>query len=171
MSAMANSMIRLIVNSKQVEIQADPMTSLLDVLREHCHLTGTHQGCDTVQCGACTLLIDGRAVKSCNRLALQCQGMQITTIEGIASQDGPLHPVQMAFSQHHALQCGFCTPGLIMRSIALIQDQAASDEESVRAALSGNLCRCTGYEGIVRAVCELLRSPKAATDQVLPDHS
>jgi carbon-monoxide dehydrogenase small subunit len=97
--------------------------------------------------------------------------MQITTIEGIASQDGPLHPVQMAFSQHHALQCGFCTPGLIMRSIALIQDQAASDEESVRAALSGNLCRCTGYEGIVRAVCELLRSPKAATDQVLPDHS
>ena len=134
MSAMANPMIRLIVNSKHVEIQADPMTSLLDVLREHCHLTGTHQGCDTVQCGACTVLIDGRAVKSCNRLALQCQGMQITTIEGIASQDGPLHPVQMAFSQHHALQCGFCTPGLIMRSIALIQDQAASDEESVRAA-------------------------------------
>ena len=171
MSAMANSMIRLIVNSKQVEIQADPMTSLLDVLREHCHLTGTHQGCDTVQCGACTVLIDGRAVKSCNRLALQCQGMQIITIEGIASQDGPFHPVQMAFSQHHALQCGFCTPGLIMRSIALIQDQAASDEESVRAALSGNLCRCTGYEGIVRAVCELLHSSKAATDQVLPDHS
>ena len=89
-------MIRLIVNSKQVEIQADPMTSLLDVLRERCHLTGTHQGCDTVQCGACTVLIDGRAVKSCNRLALQCQGMQITTIEGIASQDGPLHPVQKA---------------------------------------------------------------------------
>jgi carbon-monoxide dehydrogenase small subunit len=96
--------------------------------------------------------------------------MEITTIEGIASQDGPLHPVQMAFSQHHALQCGFCTPGLIMRSIALIQEQAPPDEQSVRAALSGNLCRCTGYEGIVRAVCGLLRSQKAATDQVLPDH-
>jgi carbon-monoxide dehydrogenase small subunit len=170
MPAAANSMIRLIVNGKRVELQADPMTSLLEILREDCHLTGTHQGCDTVQCGACTVLINGRAVKSCNRLALQCQGMEITTIEGIASQDGPLHPVQMAFSQHHALQCGFCTPGLIMRSIALIQEQAPSDEQSVRAALSGNLCRCTGYEGIVRAVCGLLRSQKAATDQVLPDH-
>ena len=170
MATTVNPMIRLTVNNKQVEIQADPMTSLLDILRGHCHLTGTHQGCDTVQCGACTVLIDGRAVKSCNRLALQCQDRQITTIEGIASQDGPLHPVQMAFSRHHALQCGFCTPGLIMRSIALIQERAPSDEESVRAALSGNLCRCTGYEGIVRAVCELLRSPRVATDQVLPDH-
>jgi carbon-monoxide dehydrogenase small subunit len=170
MSAKANPMIRLIVNRKQVEIQADPMTSLLDVLREHCQLTGTHQGCDTVQCGACTVLIDGRAIKSCNRLALQCQDMQITTIEGIASQDGPLHPVQIAFSQHHALQCGFCTPGLIMRTIALIQDRGPPDEQSVRAALSGNLCRCTGYEGIVRAVCEVLRSPKAAIDQTLSDH-
>jgi carbon-monoxide dehydrogenase small subunit len=171
MSAAANSMIRLILNGKQVEIQADPMTSLLDILREHCHLTGTHQGCDTVQCGACTVLIDGRAIKSCNRLALQCQDMQVTTIEGIASQDGPLHPAQMAFSQHHALQCGFCTPGLIMRSIALIQDQAPSDERSVRAALSGNLCRCTGYEGIVRAVCELLSNQRPAADQVLSDPS
>ncbi|NBW01280.1 MAG: (2Fe-2S)-binding protein [Betaproteobacteria bacterium] len=167
---MANYAIRLVVNGNCYETEADPMISLLDVLREHCHLTGTHQGCDTVQCGACTVLINGRAVKSCNRLALQCQDMQITTIEGIASQDGPLHPVQMAFTQHHALQCGFCTPGLIMRTIALIQEQDSSDEQSVRAALSGNLCRCTGYEGIVRAVCELLRTRELPTNNSVSGH-
>lgn len=155
---MSDQIVRLVVNGSRIQIQAHPMTSLLDLLREHCQLTGTHQGCDTVQCGACTVLVDGRPVKSCNRLALQCQDQEITTIEGIAQKSGPLHPVQIAFSKHHGLQCGFCTPGLIMRTIALVNDRAAADEQSVRAALSGNLCRCTGYEGIVRAVCEVLRS-------------
>jgi carbon-monoxide dehydrogenase small subunit len=123
-------------------------------------LTGTHQGCDTAQCGACTVLVDGAPVKSCNLLALQADGSQVTTIEGLApvdDADGPLHPMQQAFGEHHGLQCGFCTPGMVLRAVAMAAEGVPAEPAAVRHALSGNLCRCTGYEGIVAAVCQGLR--------------
>ena len=150
--------LTLHINGQPVALSVAPGTTLLDVLREDCQLHGTHQGCDTVQCGACTVLVQGRAVKSCNRLALQCQDQAITTIEDVSGPDGGLHAGQLAFSRHHALQCGFCTPGLVMRTLALLHDEVPAEPDAVRAALSGNLCRCTGYEGIVQAVLEVLRS-------------
>jgi carbon-monoxide dehydrogenase small subunit len=143
-------------------LEASPADFLIDVLREQCHLTGTHQGCDTAQCGACTVLVNGAAIKSCNRLALQTQGQQVTTIEGVAHRESDLHVMQQCFSKHHALQCGFCTPGFIMRALAMVHEDIPLTEAAVRHALSGNLCRCTGYEGIVKAVLEglhLLRTP------------
>jgi aerobic carbon-monoxide dehydrogenase small subunit len=128
---------------------------LIDYLRNNLRLTGTHQGCDTAQCGACTVLVDGLAVKSCNVLALQVNGSEVVTIEGLVTPEaGELHPMQLAFTQHHALQCGYCTPGLVMRGIALAKENVAATDQEVREALSGNLCRCTGYEGIVKAVCQ-----------------
>jgi carbon-monoxide dehydrogenase small subunit len=153
--------LQLHVNGQALRLDVPPASLLLTVLREQCQLTGTHQGCDTAQCGACTVLVDGAAVKSCNRLALQCSGQHITTIEGVAPNASDLHVMQQCFSKHHALQCGFCTPGLVMRALAMVHEDVPAEDQAVRHALSGNLCRCTGYEGIVKAVCEgltLLRS-------------
>ncbi len=144
--------ISLFVNGKAVIADVDPRTLLAQLLREHLHLTGTHIGCDTGQCGACTVHLDGRAVKACNILAAQVQGAKITTIEGISGAGGELHPMQAAFREHHGLQCGFCTPGMIMSAIDLAQKHPGANEETVRAKLDGNLCRCTGYHNIVKAV-------------------
>lgn len=149
--------LSLHINGQAVTLQVAPSALLLDVLREQCQLTGTHQGCDTAQCGACTVLVDGAAVKSCNRLALQTQQQQVTTIEGVAPNDHALHVMQQCFSKHHALQCGFCTPGFVMRALAMVHEDVANEAQAIRHALSGNLCRCTGYEGIVQAIGEGLR--------------
>ena len=155
---MATITLRLTVNTQPVEaVLEEPGTLLVELLRDTLALRGTHQGCDTAQCGACTVLVDGRAQKSCNRLALQCAGRSVTTIEGVAAPDAPLHVMQQAFSRHHALQCGYCTPGFVMRALAMVDEDVAAEPEAVRQALAGNLCRCTGYEGIVAAVCEGLR--------------
>jgi aerobic carbon-monoxide dehydrogenase small subunit len=144
--------VSLTVNGKAVTAVVDPRTLLAQLLREQLHLTGTHIGCDTGQCGACTVHLDGRAVKACNILAAQVQGAKVTTIEGISKADGELHPMQAAFREHHGLQCGFCTPGMIMSAIDLVQKHPGANEETVRAELDGNLCRCTGYHNIVKAV-------------------
>jgi carbon-monoxide dehydrogenase small subunit len=141
----------LTVNGTRHERDVSPSTLLVDLIRNQLGLTGTHVGCDTSQCGACTVHLDGRSVKSCTMLALQADGRAVTTIEGIGRPDA-LHPMQAAFRECHALQCGFCTPGMIMSAIDLVQRGEARDEASVRAGLEGNLCRCTGYHNIVRAV-------------------
>ncbi|WP_416047565.1 (2Fe-2S)-binding protein [Cupriavidus basilensis] len=145
--------IRLTVNGRAVDAQVEPHTLLVQFLREQLRLTGTHVGCDTAQCGACTVHMDGRAVKSCNMLALQADGASITTIEGLAPE-GQLHPMQEAFRNCHGLQCGFCTPGMVMSAIALVTQQPNADAAAIREQLDGNLCRCTGYHNIVRAVQE-----------------
>jgi carbon-monoxide dehydrogenase small subunit len=142
--------IALNVNGKDIEAEVDGRTLLVDFLRERLRLTGTHVGCDTAQCGACVVHLDGRAVKSCNVLAAQASGSSVLTIEGLGA--GGLHPVQKAFSTHHGLQCGFCTPGMIMTAVDIIRRCPAPDEATVREELEGNLCRCTGYENIVTAV-------------------
>jgi carbon-monoxide dehydrogenase small subunit len=143
--------VSLTVNGKAVTATLDPRTLLVQLLRERLGLTGTHVGCDTGQCGACTVHVNGRAVKSCNVLAAQVEGAQIVTIEGIAP-DGNLHPMQAAFRDHHGLQCGFCTPGFVMNAIELVKKHPNPSEETVRAGLEGNFCRCTGYHNIVKAV-------------------
>ena len=142
--------IALNVNGKDIEAEVDGRTLLVDFLREHLRLTGTHVGCDTAQCGACVVHLDGRAIKSCNVLAAQADGHEVLTIEGLGA--GGLHPVQKAFSTHHGLQCGFCTPGMIMTAVDVIRRYPDPDEARVREELEGNLCRCTGYENIVTAV-------------------
>ena len=144
--------ISLTVNGKQVQAEVDPRTLLVDFLRTNLGLTGTHVGCDTAQCGACTIHLDGRAVKACNVLAAQAQGSSVTTIEGLAAADGKFHPMQEAFRECHGLQCGFCTPGMVMSAIDLVQRQPGADEKAIREGLEGNLCRCTGYQNIVKAV-------------------
>jgi carbon-monoxide dehydrogenase small subunit len=144
--------VSLKVNGKAVEADIDPRTLLVHFIREQLHLTGTHVGCDTGQCGACTIHLDGRAVKSCNLLALQAHGAKVVTIEGITPGDGELHPMQAAFKESHALQCGFCTPGMVMSAIDLLSRDPHPSEEAVRRGLDGNLCRCTGYQNIVKAV-------------------
>jgi carbon-monoxide dehydrogenase small subunit len=144
--------LSLTVNGKAVSAQVEPRTLLVDFLRDHLRLTGTHIGCDTAQCGACTIHLNGRAVKSCNVLALQANGAQVTTIEGVAKSDGTLHPMQSAFRDHHGLQCGYCTPGMIMSALDLVRRHPSPSEAQIRAELEGNLCRCTGYHGIVKAV-------------------
>lgn len=144
--------VTMSVNGKSVTAEIEPRTLLTQFLREHLRLTGTHVGCDTAQCGACTLHLDGRAVKACNMLAVQAQGAQILTIEGVASANGELHPMQAAFRQHHGLQCGFCTPGMVMIALAIVKEHPNPSEETIRSGLSGNLCRCTGYHNIVKAV-------------------
>ena len=144
--------ISITVNGKQVQADIDPRTLLVDFLRVNLGLTGTHVGCDTAQCGACSVHMDGRAVKSCNVLAAQAQGSSVTTIEGLASADGKLHPMQEAFRDCHGLQCGFCTPGMVMSAIDLVQRQPGADDKAIREGLEGNLCRCTGYHNIVKAV-------------------
>jgi carbon-monoxide dehydrogenase small subunit len=133
------------------ELEVEPRELLVYVLRERLGLTGTTVGCDTSSCGSCTVLLDGEAVKSCTVLGVQADGHELTTIEGLAS-NGDLHPVQQAFHDHHALQCGFCTPGMVLAAVSLIDAGEAGSEEEIRAALEGNLCRCTGYHNIVRAV-------------------
>jgi carbon-monoxide dehydrogenase small subunit len=139
------------VNGASVERDVVPRTLLVDFIRDELGLTGTNIGCDTSQCGACTIQLDGAAVKSCTLLAVQADGASITTIEGLA-RNGELHPVQAAFHEHHGLQCGFCTPGMVMAAVALLDQNADPTEAEIRHALDGNLCRCTGYENIVRAV-------------------
>jgi carbon-monoxide dehydrogenase small subunit len=143
--------VSMTVNGKAVTAELDPRTLLVQFLREHQRLTGTHVGCDTGQCGACTVHLDGRAIKACNILAAQANGAQIVTIEGIAS-NGTLHPMQAAFRDHHGLQCGFCTPGMVMNAIDLVQKHPNPSEETIRSGIDGNLCRCTGYHNIVKAV-------------------
>jgi aerobic-type carbon monoxide dehydrogenase small subunit (CoxS/CutS family) len=139
------------VNGTQYELELEPRELLVYVLRDRLGLTGTNVGCDTSACGACTVLLDGESVKSCTVLGVQADGAEITTIEGLAS-DGDLHPVQRAFHDHHALQCGYCTPGMVMAAVSLIEHGEATDEAAVRLGLEGNLCRCTGYQNIVEAV-------------------
>ena len=146
-----NRTITLTVNGVSRQVQAEPRALLAYVLRDDLHLTGTHVGCDTSQCGACTVIIDGLAVKSCTVLAVQAEGSEVMTIEGLA-KDGELHPIQEGFWEEHGLQCGFCTPGILLTLVAFLRDNPNPDEEAVRLALSGNLCRCTGYQHIVDAV-------------------
>src|SRR5437899_4545915 len=144
--------VSLTVNGKSVSAEVESRTLLVQFLREQMRLTGTHVGCDTAQCGACTVLVDGKAVKSCNLLALQARGSRVTTIEGLAGPNGGLHPMQEAFREYHALQCGFCTPGMVMSALELAQQPGPLSEQPIRTALDGNLCRCTGYHNIVKAV-------------------
>jgi carbon-monoxide dehydrogenase small subunit len=144
--------VTLTVNGRTVTADIDPRTLLVEFLRTNQRLTGTHVGCDTSQCGACVVHVDGRAIKSCTTLAVSCHGSSVVTIEGI-SPGGKLHPMQEAFREHHALQCGFCTPGMIMAGIDIVNRKGAGvDEHTIREELEGNLCRCTGYHNIVRAI-------------------
>ena len=143
--------VSLTVNGKALSAEVESRTLLVEFLREHLQLTGTHVGCDTAQCGACTILVDGKAVKSCNVLALQVQGSEVTTIEGLAA-NGALHPMQAAFKKHHGLQCGFCTPGMVLSAVGLAAQVKEPTEAQIREALDGNFCRCTGYHNIVKAV-------------------
>lgn len=143
--------LSLEVNGKPVSVEVAPRTLLVDLLRDSLRLTGTHIGCDTAQCGACTVHIDGRAVKSCNVLAVQAAGAKVTTIEGIGT-DAVLHPMQAAFRDHHGLQCGYCTPGMVMSALDLVGRHPAPSRDEIREALDGNICRCTGYRNIVTAI-------------------
>ena len=144
--------VQLTVNGKQVSVDVPPNTLLVQTIREHLHLTGTHVGCDTAQCGACTVILNGRAIKSCNVLAAQVAGAEITTIEGLAKEDGTLHPMQAAFKECHGLQCGFCTTGMVMSAVDLCTHHPKATEAEIRELLEGNICRCTGYQNIVKAV-------------------
>ena len=143
--------VELVVNGEPRSLDVEPRTLLVHALREGLGLTGAHIGCDTSQCGACTVLMEGRAVKSCTVLALQAEGTELTTIEGLA-RDGELHPIQRAFVEHHGLQCGFCTPGVILTAADLLSRDPEPSEHTIRHALRGNLCRCTGYQGIVESI-------------------
>jgi carbon-monoxide dehydrogenase small subunit len=159
--------VTVTVNGKAETRSVEPRTLLTDLLRNHLQLTGTHVGCDTSQCGACVVHLDGRSVKACTMLAVQADGASITTIEGLAAPDGSLHPMQAAFRDHHGLQCGFCTPGMVMSAIDLLQHNPDPDEQEVRDWLEGNICRCTGYHNIVKAVldaAEKMRRPAAAAE-------
>jgi carbon-monoxide dehydrogenase small subunit len=145
--------VNLTVNGKTASVEVEGRTLLVELLREKLGLTGTHVGCDTSQCGACVVHVDGKAIKSCTMLALQADGSSVTTIEGLAAADGTLHPMQEMFREHHALQCGFCTPGMVMSAIDIVTTHPDGLSESdIRHALEGNLCRCTGYHNIVKAI-------------------
>jgi carbon-monoxide dehydrogenase small subunit len=144
--------VSLKVNGKSVSAEVEERTLLVTLIREQLRLTGTHVGCDTAQCGACTVSMNGKAVKSCSILAMQAEGAEVTTIEGVAKPDGTLHPMQAAFKEHHGLQCGFCTPGMVMNAIDFAKSHANPSEQEIREALEGNLCRCTGYHNIVKAI-------------------
>ncbi|HZU18329.1 MAG TPA: (2Fe-2S)-binding protein [Candidatus Dormibacteraeota bacterium] len=150
--------IALTVNGRHQELEVEPRLLLVHLLRERLGLTGTNVGCDTTSCGACTVLLDGQSVKSCTVLAVQADGAEVTTIEGLSGPGGGLHPLQAAFQRHHALQCGYCTPGMVMAAVSLLAEHPHPTEEEVRRGLEGNLCRCTGYQGIVDAVLEVARS-------------
>ncbi|MFD0689506.1 (2Fe-2S)-binding protein [Actinomadura fibrosa] len=154
--------IRVRVNGVRRRATVPPRLTLADYLRERCGLTGTHLGCEHGVCGACTVLVDGQAVRACLMFAVQADGAEVTTIEGIASRDGELSPVQAAFRDHHGLQCGFCTPGFVLSVTAFLRDNPDPTDEQIRDGLSGNLCRCTGYQGILSAVRAAART---TTDQ------
>jgi carbon-monoxide dehydrogenase small subunit len=156
--------IAVTVNGVRHEAEVEPRQLLVYFIREALRLTGTNVGCDTTSCGACTVLMDGKSVKSCTVLAVQADGREVTTIEGLA-QNGRMHPLQEAFHTNHGLQCGYCTPGMIMAALSLIESGASMDEEDIRLGLEGNLCRCTGYQNIVKAITEAaeqMRSPASA---------
>ncbi|CAG1017011.1 aerobic carbon-monoxide dehydrogenase small subunit [Burkholderiaceae bacterium] len=153
-----NVPVSLTVNGKTVEAIVDPRMLLVQFIREQLRLTGTHVGCDTAQCGSCTVHLNGRAVKSCSMLVLQAQGGEVTTIEGLA-QGEELHPMQAAFRECHGLQCGFCTPGMVMSAVQLLKDKPDATEQEIREGLDGNICRCTGYHNIVKSV-QLCQSGK-----------
>jgi aerobic carbon-monoxide dehydrogenase small subunit len=155
--------LQLTVNGQAVSADVDARMLLVQLIRERLQLTGTHVGCDTAQCGACTVHMNGRAVKACSMLAAQAQGAQITTVEGLAAADGTLHPMQAAFRECHGLQCGFCTPGMVMSGVQLLADNPEASEQEIREGLEGNLCRCTGYQNIVRAV-QLCQSGKVGAN-------
>jgi carbon-monoxide dehydrogenase small subunit len=150
--------LSLTVNGRAVSVNVDPRMLLVQLIREQLQLTGTHVGCDTAQCGACTVHLNGRAVKACSMLAVQAQGADITTIEGLAPA-GELHPMQAAFRECHGLQCGFCTPGMVMSAVQLLSDNPGASENQIREGLEGNICRCTGYHNIVRSI-QLCQSGK-----------
>jgi carbon-monoxide dehydrogenase small subunit len=143
--------VTMVVNGKQETREIKPRTLLVELLRDHLGLTGTHVGCDTTQCGCCIVLVDGRAVNTCTMLAVQANGASVTTIEGVA-EGSKLHPMQAAFREHHALQCGFCTPGFVMSALDLVQRKKDPTEADIRYWLLGNMCRCTGYENIIKAI-------------------
>jgi len=144
--------VSMTVNGTAVSHEVEERTLLVTFIRDTLGLTGTHVGCDTAQCGACTIFMDGRAVKSCNVLAMQAEGADLVTIEGVAAPDGTLHPMQEAFREHHGLQCGFCTPGMVISAIDLVKNTPAPSVQQIREQLDGNLCRCTGYHNIVKAI-------------------
>ena len=154
------------VNGRVQEHEVEPRQLLVHFLRDTCGLTGTNVGCDTSSCGACTVLVDGESVKSCTALAVQADGMSVTTIEGLAGDDGALHPMQEVFHTEHGLQCGFCTPGMVMQSISFLEEHPNPTEEEVREGLEGNLCRCTGYHNIVKAV--MAAAGKGDSSMVVP---
>ncbi len=159
------SRIALKVNQKQVMVEVEPRTLLVELLRERLLLTGTHVGCDTSQCGACVVMVDGRSVKSCTMLAVEAEGAEVTTIEGLGS-GGKLHPMQEAFQRCHGLQCGFCTPGMIISAVDLLAKRPDANEHEVREWLEGNICRCTGYHNIVKAVLSCRDVQSGAAQQV-----
>lgn len=150
--------LTLTVNGAKRSIQTEPRTLLVHALRDDLGLTGTNIGCDSSSCGACTVLVNGWSAKSCTMFAVQADGADITTIEGLADADGNLHPMQQAFHEHHALQCGYCTPGMVMAAVSLVEEYPGLDEDGVRHGLEGNLCRCTGYQNIVDAVLDVAGS-------------
>jgi carbon-monoxide dehydrogenase small subunit len=153
--------IQLTVNGQSVTLTAAPNTLLVQALREHLNLTGTHVGCDTAQCGACTVLMNGNAIKSCNVLLAQAQGADIATIEGLAAPDGTMHPMQAAFKDCHGLQCGYCTPGMVMNAVDICRKHPNPSAQQIREQLEGNICRCTGYQNIVKAVQQGAAAMKA----------
>ena len=156
--------VSMTVNGKAVTADVDPRTLLVQYLRENLRLTGTHVGCDTSQCGACLIHLNGIAVKSCTTLAVQCEGATVLTIEGLAAPDGPLHPMQEAFREHHGLQCGFCTPGMVMSAVDMVRRKGNElDEHTIRQELDGNLCRCTGYHNIVKAIAAGAKAMKGSS--------
>jgi aerobic carbon-monoxide dehydrogenase small subunit len=156
--------VRMTVNGSPRQATVEPRLTLADFLRERCHLTGTHLGCEHGVCGACTVLLDGAAVRSCLVFAMQADGAEITTVEGLASPDGELSPVQQAFRECHGLQCGFCTPGFVVSVTAFLQQNPDPSDEDIRHGLAGNLCRCTGYQGILAAVRQAADGVPASAD-------
>lgn len=144
--------IKLTVNGQEHSLEAEPRLLLVHLIRENLALTGTHIGCDTSSCGACTILLDGKSVKSCTILAVQANGKSVQTIEGLAPEGGPLHPLQEGFKENHGLHCGFCTPGMILRAVELLEHNSNPTEDDIRWGISGNLCRCTGYNNIVKSI-------------------
>jgi carbon-monoxide dehydrogenase small subunit len=164
--------VTLTVNGKTHTVEVEGRTLLVELLREKLRLTGTHVGCDTSQCGACVVHMNGDSVKSCTTLALQADGANITTIEGLAKPDGTLHPMQEAFREYHALQCGFCTPGMVMSAIDLVQKNPQGlSEHEIREGLEGNLCRCTGYHNIVKAIAAAQEVMHGRSASLAPAHA
>jgi len=156
--------VSMTVNGRVVRSMVEGRTLLVEYLREHLHLTGTHVGCDTTQCGACVVHVDGLSVKSCTMLALECEGLEVTTIEGLAPLGSGLHPMQAAFREHHALQCGYCTSGMVMMAVDIAHRLGEPDEATIREELKGNICRCTGYHNIVAAIAAGAKAMAAGRD-------